>query len=97
MTQVASCRPLTTEARVRTRVTPYGNNVGDSGPVTGSSPSSSGLPCQHHSIVALHANILRMNNRPVIAPCNFVEADRRFRGFPMVEAVRTSETSVTFN
>jgi hypothetical protein len=30
------------------------------------------------------------------APCSLVETDRRFRGLMMMEAVRTSETSVNF-
>jgi hypothetical protein len=63
MAQVFSRRPITTEARVRARVNPCGIYDRRSGTGTGFSPSSSVLPCQYHSTVALHTHIIcGMNN-----------------------------------
>jgi hypothetical protein len=53
MAKVVTNRPVTVEARVRTRVNPRGI-CGQSGPGTGFSPSSSVLPRQYHSTVTLH-------------------------------------------
>jgi hypothetical protein len=47
MAQIVSRRPLTAEARVRTRVNPCGICGGQSGTGTGFSPSSSVFPCQY--------------------------------------------------
>jgi hypothetical protein len=47
MAQVVSRRPLTAEARVRTRVNPCGICGGQSGTGTGFSPSFSVFPCQY--------------------------------------------------
>jgi hypothetical protein len=58
MSQVVSRRPLTAEARVRARVNPCGIYGGQSGIGTGFSPSSSVLPCQYHSTVALQTHIV---------------------------------------
>jgi hypothetical protein len=49
MVQAVSRRPLTAEARVRSRVGPCGICGGQSGTGTGYSPSTSGFPCQFHS------------------------------------------------
>jgi hypothetical protein len=48
MAQALSHRPLTAEARVRSRVSPCGICGGQSGTGTGFSPSTSGFPCQFH-------------------------------------------------
>jgi hypothetical protein len=56
MAQVVSRRPLTAEARVRARVNPCGICGGQSGTGTGSSPSSTVFPCQHHSTIVLHTH-----------------------------------------
>jgi hypothetical protein len=55
MTQAVSRRSPIAETRVRARVNPCGicGGLSDSG--TGSFPSSSGVPCQYHYTVALHA------------------------------------------
>jgi hypothetical protein len=58
MAQVVGRRPLTAEARVRARVNPCGICGGQSGTVTGFSPSSSGFSCQYHSTVALQTRII---------------------------------------
>jgi hypothetical protein len=49
MAQAVSRRPLTTEARVRSRVSPCGICGGHSGTGTGFSPTTSVFPCQFHS------------------------------------------------
>jgi hypothetical protein len=48
MAQVVSLRPLTAEARVRSRVSPCGICGGQSGTGTGFSPSTLVFPCQFH-------------------------------------------------
>jgi hypothetical protein len=58
MAQVVSRRPLTAEARVRSRVNPCGICGVQSGTRTGLSPSSSVFPCQYHSTVALQTHII---------------------------------------
>jgi hypothetical protein len=58
MAQVVSRRPVTAEVRVRARFNPCGICGGQSGTGTGFSPSSSGLPCQYHSIVTLQTHII---------------------------------------
>jgi hypothetical protein len=50
----SSRRPLTAEARVRARFTPYGIGGGQNDIGKGFSPSSSVFLCQCHSIVTLH-------------------------------------------
>jgi hypothetical protein len=52
MAQAVSRRPHTAEARVRSRVSPCGFCVGQSGNGTGFSPSTSVFPCQFYSIGA---------------------------------------------
>jgi hypothetical protein len=49
MAQAVSRRPLTAEARVRSRVSPCGICGGQSGTGTGFSPSTSVFPYQFHS------------------------------------------------
>jgi hypothetical protein len=49
MAQAVSRRPLTAEARVRSRVGPCGFCGGQSGTGTGFSPSTSVFPCQFYS------------------------------------------------
>jgi hypothetical protein len=49
MAQAVSRRPLTAEARVQSRVSPYRTCGGRSGTGTGFSPSTSVFPCQYHS------------------------------------------------
>jgi hypothetical protein len=58
MALVVSRRPLTAEARIRTRVNPCGICGGHSGTGTGFSPSSSVFPCQYHSTVAVQTYII---------------------------------------
>jgi hypothetical protein len=53
-----SSGPFTAEARVRTQVGVCGIYSGHSDTGTGFSHSSSSLPCQYHSTMALHAYIL---------------------------------------
>jgi hypothetical protein len=49
MARAVSRRPLTAEARVRSRVSPCGICGGQRGTGTGFSPSTSVFPCQFHS------------------------------------------------
>jgi hypothetical protein len=49
MALAVSRRPLTAEARVRSRVSPCGICSGQSGTGTGFSPSPAVFPCQFHS------------------------------------------------
>jgi hypothetical protein len=49
MPTAVSCRPLTAEARVRSRVSPCGICGGPNGNGTDFSPSTSVFPCQFHS------------------------------------------------
>jgi hypothetical protein len=49
MAHAVSRRPLTPEARIRSRVSPRGICGGQSGAGTGFSPSTSVFPCQFHS------------------------------------------------
>jgi hypothetical protein len=56
--RVVSRRPLTAKSRVRDRVNLCGICGGQSGTGTGFSLSSSVLPCQYHSAVALHTHII---------------------------------------
>jgi hypothetical protein len=58
MAQAVSRRPITAEARVRSRVRPCGMYVGQSGTGTCFSPSTSVSPCQFHSSRApFHGNM----------------------------------------
>ena len=49
MAQAVSRRPVTADARVRSRVSPRGICGGQSGTGTGFLPSTSVFPCQFHS------------------------------------------------
>jgi hypothetical protein len=53
MAQAVSRRPLTAEARVRSRISPCGICGGQIGTETGFPLSYSVLPCQYHSTVYL--------------------------------------------
>jgi hypothetical protein len=53
MAQVISCWPLTTEAWIRTHVSPCGDYSEQSGTGTGFSPNSSIFLCQYHSTIYL--------------------------------------------
>jgi hypothetical protein len=57
MAQVVRDWPLTTKAQVHAWLSPRGICGGQSGTRTGFSLSSSLLPCQYHSTMALHAHI----------------------------------------
>jgi hypothetical protein len=52
MAEAISRRPLTAEARIRSRVSPCVICGGQIGTGTGSSPRTSGFPCQFHSTAA---------------------------------------------
>jgi hypothetical protein len=73
MAQAVSCRPLTAEARVRSRVSPCGIYGRQSGTGKGFSPSTSVFPSQFHSTGApLHGKtkkliifILGLHNKPL--------------------------------
>ena len=62
MAQAVSHRPLTAEARVRSRVGPGWICGGQSGTRTGFSPTTSVFPCQFHSTGApLRGKIKKIN------------------------------------
>jgi hypothetical protein len=61
--QAVSRRPLTAEARVRSRVSPCGICGGQSGTGTGFSPSTSVFPCQFYSI---RCSIIRKTEKKLI-------------------------------
>ena len=63
MDQAVSRRPLTAEARVRSRVSPCLIFVGQSGTRIGLSPSTSVFPCQFHST---GATLRRKNEKKLI-------------------------------
>jgi hypothetical protein len=54
---VSRRRPVTVQARIRTRVSLSGICGGQSGTGTGFSPSYSVFPCQYHSTVAFNAHM----------------------------------------
>jgi hypothetical protein len=63
MAQAVSHRPRTAEARVRSRVNPFGICSGQSGTGTGFSPSTSVFPCQFHFTGApLHGQLKKTNH-----------------------------------
>jgi hypothetical protein len=63
MAQEDSPRPLTAEARIRSRVSPCGIYGGQSVTGTGFSPSTSVSPCQFHSTGApLHGKTEKTNH-----------------------------------
>jgi hypothetical protein len=63
MAETVSSRPLTAEARVRSRVSPCRICGGQSGTETGFSPSTSFLPSQFHSTRGpLHAKNEKTNH-----------------------------------
>jgi hypothetical protein len=72
MAQAVSRRPLTVQARVRSRVSPCGICGESGGIVTGFTPSTSVFPCQFHSTGApLHGKtekliifITGLHNKP---------------------------------
>jgi hypothetical protein len=57
MAQAVSRRPVAVEYRVRDLLSPCGTCGGQSGSVTGFSPTSSVFPCQYNSTVALRNHI----------------------------------------
>jgi hypothetical protein len=66
MAQAVSRRPLTMEACVRAWISVCAVCGGKSGTRTSFSSSSSILPYQYHSTVALHTHIIwGVNNKPV--------------------------------
>jgi hypothetical protein len=66
MAQAVSRRPLTAEARVRSRVSPCEIYGGQSGTGSGFSPSTSVFPCQFHST---GAPLLGKMKKKMISPC----------------------------
>jgi hypothetical protein len=67
MVQMVSHRPLTSDARVRARVSPCGICGRQSGSRTWFSPRSSVFHCQYHSAVTTYSYITCwIKNRPVV-------------------------------
>jgi hypothetical protein len=68
MAQVVSRWPLTVEARVCARVTPYEIYDRQSGTETVFSPGSSVLPCQYHSIGGMNSRHTGGRSSQIVSP-----------------------------
>ena len=97
MAQAVRRRPLTAEARVRSRVSPCGICVGQSGTGAGFSPSTSVFPCQFHSTGApllgktkkkVIIFITRLQNKPQGCGASVVSAAGPFITKKRVEVFR---------
>jgi hypothetical protein len=86
MAQAVSRRPLTSEARFRSRVCPCGIFGGQRGTGTGFSPSTSVFPCQYHSTGAplpgkqkkLIIFITGLHNKPQVCGASVATAAEPF-------------------
>ena len=101
MAQAVSRWPLTADARVRSRVSPCDICCGQSGTVTGFSPSTSVFACQYHSTNAPYSSLSACCSyqkdkraKPALSEMREDWIERYFQ-LPFKRFTRLSDVSIT--